>query len=158
MVATGAGHELRAHADRFVSRAVAERFLGYLRNQKDAMTAASGERRARPAHLGEHGYDVKYAMHALRLGVQGAELLGTGRLTLPVPEPDLSRLREVRSDRWPLSDVLAWLRELEAELTALGNSSELPPDPDWTWINGWLHRSYTAYWAEHPEGPAPAGT
>ena len=35
-----------------------------------------------------HGYDTKYAMHALRLGLQGIELLTTGRITLPVPEPD----------------------------------------------------------------------
>ena len=152
VVATDAGRELRAHADRFVSRAVAERFLGYLRNQKDAMTAEGGERRARPAHVGAHGYDVKYAMHALRLGVQGAELLSTGRITLPVPEPELSRLREVRSDRWPLSDVLTWLAELEADLTALGGSSDLPPDPDWTWINGWLHRTYLEHWSRGPEG------
>lgn len=147
VVCTDAGRELRAHADRFVSRAVADRFLGYLRNQKDAMTAVGGERRARPAHVGEHGYDVKYAMHALRLGVQGAELLRTGRITLPVPEPELSRLREVRSDRWPLSDVLTWLEELEADLTALGGSSDLPPEPDRSWIDGWLHRSYLESWS-----------
>jgi uncharacterized protein len=162
VVATDAGRELRAHADRFVSRAVAERFLGYLRNQKDAMTAVGGERRARPAHVGKHGYDVKYAMHALRLGVQGAELLSTGRITLPVPGPELSRLREVRSDRWPLADVLTWLAGLEADLTALGGSSDLPPDPDWRWINGWLHRTYLDHWAQYPEdgdgGAAGSGT
>ena len=107
VVATDAGRELRAHADRFVSRAVADRFLGYLRNQKDAMTAVRGERRARPAHVGEHGYDVKYAM--------------------------------------------AWLEQLEADLPALGGSSDLPPEPDWAWINGWLHRSYLEHWARQPE-------
>ena len=155
---TDAGRELRANAERFVSRAVAERFLGYLRNQKDAMTAIGGDRKARPAHVGEGGYDVKYAMHALRLGVQGAELLRTGRITLPVPEPELSRLRDVRSDRWPLADVVAWLDELETELTALGGSSELPAEPDRQWIDGWLHRSYTAYWARLPEGLADGGT
>jgi hypothetical protein len=32
-----------------------------------------------------HGYDTKYAMHVLRLGLQGVELLTTGRFTLPVP-------------------------------------------------------------------------
>jgi len=64
----------------------------------------------------------------------------------------------VRSDRWPLADVVAWLDELEAELTALGDSSELPAEPDRRWIDGWLHRSYTAYWARLPEGLADGGT
>jgi uncharacterized protein len=156
---TDAGRELRAHADRFVSRAVAERFLGYLSSQRDAMSAVGGERRARPAHRGSNGYDVKYAMHALRLGVQGAELLRTGRITLPVPEPDLTRLREVRSDRWPLADVLAWLAELEADLTALGASSDLPPGPDRSWIDGWLHRSYLDHWSRSTaDGEGGSGT
>jgi hypothetical protein len=32
-------------------------------------------------------YDTKYAMHALPLGLQGVELLTTGRITLAVPQP-----------------------------------------------------------------------
>ena len=32
-------------------------------------------------------------MHALRLGVQGIELLTTGRITLPVREPDRQYLQ-----------------------------------------------------------------
>jgi hypothetical protein len=144
---TEAGRELRQYADRFVSKNVAERFLGYLASQKRAMTDAGGGRTARPAHIGERGYDVKFAMHALRLGVQGIELITTGRVTLPIPEPQLSQLRSVRSDEWPLENVLAWLADLEHELEALQASNELPEQPDWAWINDWLHRSHTEYWA-----------
>jgi hypothetical protein len=46
--------------------------------------------------VAEHGYDTKYAMHALRLGAQGVELLTTGRIALPAPEPDRSFLRAIR--------------------------------------------------------------
>ena len=43
------------------------------------------------------------------------------------------------------------LELLAADLTALGGSSHLPPEPDWAWINGWLHRSYLKHWARQPE-------
>ncbi len=52
------------------------------------MTGRTGARTNRPELVAAHGYDRKYAMHALRLRVQGVELLTTGRVSLPVPEPD----------------------------------------------------------------------
>jgi hypothetical protein len=70
-----AGAELVANADRFVSRLAAVRFLGYLRGQKAAMTSQSGAHTNRPELVAVHGYDTKYAMHALRLGLQGVEVL-----------------------------------------------------------------------------------
>ena len=36
-------------------------------------------------------------MHAARLGYQGIELLETGRLTLPMPEPERSRVMAIRT-------------------------------------------------------------
>jgi hypothetical protein len=73
---------------RFVSRLAAARFLGYLRAHKAAMTGSAGTHANRPELVAVHRYDTKYAMHALRLGLQGVELATTGRITLPVPEPD----------------------------------------------------------------------
>jgi hypothetical protein len=67
-----------ANADRFVSRLAAVRFLGYLRGQKAAMTSQPEAHTNRPELVAVHGYDTKYAMHALRLGLQGVELLTTG--------------------------------------------------------------------------------
>ena len=50
------------------------------------MTGEPGAHTNRPELVAVHGYDTKYAMHALRLGLQGVELLTTGRITLPVPD------------------------------------------------------------------------
>src|ERR1700678_234593 len=66
-----AGAELADNAHRFVSRLAADRYLGYLRGQRAAMTGAPGAHTNRPELVAEHGYDTKYAMHALRLGIQG---------------------------------------------------------------------------------------
>jgi hypothetical protein len=73
-----------------VSKLAAERFLGYLNAQNAAMTGEAGAHTNRLELVAVHGYDTKYAMHALRPGLQGVELLTTGRITLPVPEPHRS--------------------------------------------------------------------
>jgi hypothetical protein len=66
-----------------------------------------------------NGYDTKYAMHALRLGFQGIELLTTGRITLPVPEPHRAYLRSIRRGERPLAEVLDAVTAAETRLTEL---------------------------------------
>jgi uncharacterized protein len=141
------GAELTANAHRFVSTLAAERFLGYLQAQKAGMTGEAGAPTNRPELVAEHGYDTKYAMHALRLGLQGIELLTTGRISLPVPEPDRAYLRAVRRGEVPLREVLGAITDAEARLTALRTDSAVPPDPDRAWVDDWLHRSYVSFWA-----------
>ena len=141
-----AGAELTTHADRFVSRLAADRFLGYLRSQRSAMTGESAAHTNRPELVAAHGYDTKFAMHALRLGVQGRELLTTGRITLPVPEPDLAFLRAIRRGEVALPDVLDAVDAAEADLVRLGAADHVPEQPDRGWVNGWLHRTHLEYW------------
>jgi uncharacterized protein len=142
-----AGAELTNNAHRFVSRLAAERFLGYLQGQKAAMTGAPGAHTNRPELIAVHGYDTKYAMHALRLGLQGVELLTTGRITLPVPEPDRAYLRAIRRGEVALAEVLDVITSAEARLAALKESSSVPTQPDRHWVDSWLHRSYLDFWA-----------
>jgi uncharacterized protein len=148
------GAELVGNAHRFVSRLAADRFLGYLHAQKDAMTGQSTAHTNRPELVAAHGYDTKYAMHALRLGLQGVELLSTGRITLPIPRPDRDYLRSIRRGEVPLADVLAAIDDAERRLTGLRDSSAVPDRPDHDWVNAWLHRAHLDYWtrnpAEHP--------
>jgi hypothetical protein len=142
-----AGTELVRNAHRFVSRLAAGRFLGYLKAQKAAMTGQAGAHTNRPELVAVHGYDTKYAMHALRLGLQGIELLTTGRITLPVPPPHRDTPRAVRRGELRLADVLDLVTGAEARLTELRDSSALPEQPDRPWVDGWLHRSYLKFWA-----------
>jgi uncharacterized protein len=107
---------------------------------------------AQPANPGEktsvHGYDTKFAMHALRLGVQGVELLTTGRITLPVPEPDRIYLRRVRRGEVGLEEVIDRVDQAAEHLVALRDASDLPAEPDRGWVDGWLHRSHLSYWGD----------
>ncbi len=144
---TDAGRELRREAGRFASRAAGRRFLGYLRAQRQVLTGErrpGAARRARAASPTDHA--LKPAAHALRLGVQGLELLRTGRVTLPVREPELSELRAVRRGERTLAQVLARLDALEADLERECRTADLPEGADRTWVDGWLHRSYERFW------------
>jgi uncharacterized protein len=147
------GVELADNAHRFISRRAADRFLGYLSAQKAAMTGEVGAHTNRPELVAVHGYDTKYAMHALRLGFQGIELLTTGRITLPVPGPEGRYLRSIRRGEVPLSEVVTAIADAENSLTTLRQSSELPDVPDRNWVDQWLHRSHLNYWS-HPSTKA----
>jgi hypothetical protein len=142
-----AGAELTANAHRFVSRLAAARYLGYLQGQQAAMTGQAGAHTNRPELVAVHGYDTKYAMHALRLGLQGVELLSTGRITLPVPEPDREYLRSIRRGERPLAEVLDAIAAAEARLERLRDSASVPDEPDRGWVDDWLHRCYLEFWA-----------
>jgi hypothetical protein len=141
-----AGTELVSNAHRFVSQLAADRFLGYLAAQRSAMTGQSGAHTNRPELVAEHGYDTKFAMHALRLGVQGIELLTTGRITLPVPEPERAYLRSIRRGEVALDEVVAAIDNAERKLLSLRSSSVIPAEPDRGWVDAWLQRSYVEYW------------
>jgi hypothetical protein len=145
-----AGAELTDNADRFVSRLAAGRFLGYLNAQKAAITDPVRAHTSRPELVAAHGYDTKHAMHALRLGLQGIELLTTGRITLPVPQPHREYLRSIRRGEVPLAEVIDAVSEAEARLADLQEHSSLPGEPDRQWVDDWLHRSYLDFWASTP--------
>jgi uncharacterized protein len=152
-----AGAELVANAHRFVSRLAAGRFLGYLRAQKRAMAGEAGAHTNRPELVAIHGYDTKYAMHALRLGLQGAELLTTGHITPPIPEPHRAYLRSIRRGQLPLAEVLGAIMRAETQLAQLHDSPAIPAQPDRRWVDDWLHRSYLNSWSSKRQLANPSG-
>jgi len=92
-------------------------------------------------------------MHALRIGIQGIELLRTGRITLPVPEPDRARLRAVRSGAVALDEVVARLDDVTARLQRLIADSELPPRADEARVDRFLITAYERAWSEQRDAP-----
>lgn len=140
---TPLGDSLRALAPAFWSERARQRFLGYSRAQRERLLGIrGGVHTNRPELVAQFGYDTKYAMHMLRLGIQGIEYVTTGALTLPVPEPHGSVLRDVRHGKYTLAEVLAMADENEATLATVASTA--PPTPDTAAINQWLldcHRS-----------------
>ena len=146
---TPLGTELQALAPAFLSRRTARAFLGYVDAQRRGLLGERHATRTRELSA-EHGYDTKYAMHALRIAAQGRELLTTGRITLPVPEPDRSRLMAVRRGEVPLPEVLAGLETAVAELEELAATADVPPEADVAAVDAFLVRAYERAWAGEP--------
>jgi uncharacterized protein len=142
---TDLGRELQTLAPAFVSRAAGRAFLGYLDAQRRGLTGERHATRTRELSA-EHGYDTKYAMHALRIAHQGIELLSDGRVTLPVAEPARSALREVRAGRVPLDVVLERLDAASAELERAGANPALPERSDVERVDAFVVRAYRQAW------------
>lgn len=147
MVRSTEGCELVDNAERFVSKLAAERFIGYLKSQRDAMTGEQGAHTNRPELVAIHGYDTKFAAHALRLGIQGVELLTQGRMHLPMLDEHGRYLISVRRGEISLNAVLAQINGYERQLIDLSESASVPDQPDRAWVDDWLHRAHTSYWS-----------
>lgn len=147
LVCTERGTELRALAPAIVSRKAGPRFVGYMRAQKERLIGSRGQRRVnRPELIAAHGFDTKYAMHVARLGLQGVELLSTGRLTLPMAEPDRSRVMAIRRGDVPLDEALAEIDAIEQQLHTAVENSPLRAEPDYERVNGFIVDTYRESW------------
>ena len=100
----------------------------------------------------QHGYDTKFAMHALRLGYQGIEFLSTGRLTLPMQGDPREACMQVRLGKWERQQVVDEIDRVEVRLENLLDSTELPEKADYAAIDRLLIDLYTRHWAARSDG------
>lgn len=149
LVRTELGDELRALAPSILSRRAGDRFRGYLQAQRDRLLGVRGGKHTnRPELIDVYGFDTKYAMHMVRLGIQGVELLETGTVTLPLRDPWRTWLRELRVGGHTREEALDVAGEMEARIEALRATSPLPPEPDIEAVNRWLVSAHQRAWAE----------
>lgn len=142
------GSKLREMAPLFVSKEAGSRFLGYMKGQKERLLGQRGQKRIKRPELEEmYGYDTKYAMHVLRLGLQGIELMYTGKLTLPMKEADRTHLMDIRLGKSSKEDVIRQAIIYEEMLKTAVDKSPLPPHPDRPAIEKWMQERYLAWWS-----------
>ena len=144
---TDIGKELRELCPALLSQRAGRGYLGYLRGQKERLLGTRGQRNVnRPELVEAHGFDTKYAMHAARLGYQGIELLETGRLTLPMPEPDRSSVMAIRTGERSFEETIAEIDEVEQRLASALEQTELPHEPDRLAVDRFLVDAYRRAW------------
>lgn len=146
---TQLGDELLARKDKIVSAECGARFAGYLNRQRASMLSHDGKGRdvTRPELIEAYGFDSKYASHMVRLGLQGVELLSTGKITLPVPEPWRTWLIDCRNGKHTMDEALSLAADLEQQIVRLTSTTDLRPRGDWDGMSAWLCDAYRAYWA-----------
>lgn len=147
MYDTVVSEQLKAMAGSFASRQAGKRFLGYLQAQKQRLLGERGQKNVnRQALVDRYGFDTKYAGHVLRLGYQGVEFMETGAITLPMKEPDRSRVMSVRKGEVGINDILTEAGELEQRLKNLLTTSPLPEEPDTETVERWMLKVYRDQW------------
>ena len=142
---TGIGTDLIAMRQAFISRESGKRFLGYLTAQKMKLNGERSKKVNRPDLVEKYGYDTKFAMHALRLGFEGIEMLTHRRLTLPVAEPNLSTLRAVRGGEVSKGEALRLIETAENQLRGLVDDCEWEADRDA--INCFMVEAHIEHWS-----------
>lgn len=133
----------------FLSRECSRKFSGYLHSQRQGLLGlrSGGVRnQGRQDIRDRYGFDTKFAAHMVRLGIQGVELMRTGEINLPMLEPDLTWLRELRRGEHSKEEALARAEELEAEIPLVAARSRLQEHPDDRAIDEWLASVHRRFW------------
>jgi hypothetical protein len=145
---TVCGEELRALAPDIVSKAAYMPFRGYMRQQHERLLGLRGQRNVtRPELVEAHGYDTKYSAHVVRLGLQGEELLLTGRLSLPMQDEQRELCVKIRTGGFSLAEVSTVIIDAERRLDAAFLASPLPERPNTAKVEQWMLDAYLTYWA-----------
>ncbi len=107
--------EIAGNRHAFLARGCAKQFLGFADDQLKRMTGKKGrgKKGQRPEIEEKFGYDVKAAMHTLRLLYECREIVSQGTITLPRPEREF--LIRVRTGKHSMEKVLAMAQKLFAE-------------------------------------------
>ena len=130
-------------------------YQGYMRQQHERLLGVRGQRNVtRPELVQAYGYDTKYAAHVLRLGLQGEELLLTGRISLPMPDADRTLVVKVRTGGFSLADVSQQIVDVQRRLDIAHAASPLREMPDSAKVEQWMIETYLAHW----ESPDVAST
>lgn len=146
---TDLGIRLRADAPKMITRTAGHRFLGYLYGQRERLIGKGRPSSVpnRPELVAKYGFDTKYASHALRLAIQGVEIVSEGRLTLPMKPEDRMLVFDVKTGEYELPDVLEMIDENAFHLESMldGKRGVLPERPSID-VAKWSTEVHQLYW------------
>lgn len=146
-VCTKEGQQLQSLAPYIVSKQVYMPFRGYMRQQHERLLGLRGQRNiTRPELVEAYGYDTKYAAHVVRLGLQGQELLRTGRITLPMPVQERELVLKIRTGRFSLAEVSEKIIGAERQLDVAYTESSLNAHPNQQHVEHWMLDAYRNHW------------
>lgn len=140
---------LQENTGLFLSKQAGYRFLGYLDSQRNQLMTRNGSKHTnRPELVEKYGYDTKFAYHAVRLGLQGIELMRRGNISLPMSAPDREMLLNIRRGGFSYDEISEMITGLRFDLDRAIVESDLPDDPGWYSIDDLCHEIYISTWRE----------
>ncbi len=138
--------QVAAKRQMFLARGHVKQFLGFADDQLNRMTGKKGrgKKGQRPEIEKKFGYDVKAAMHTLRLLYECKELMAERTITLPRPERDF--LVRVRTGKYSIEKVVSMAEKLFSECEETAKRSSLPERVDRMAISQLLANCYRETW------------
>ena len=120
------GELIRDNKTLFLHKGLWPKYKGYAYSQLHKMTSPdrTGKRKA---VVEEYGYDLKFAMHTVRLLLELEQIFDSGELNL---RQNNEQLKSIRRGDWPLSRIRTWFADTENRLEHLKVSTRLPEKPD----------------------------
>src|SRR5262249_2333023 len=125
---TRIGQLLRDNRKLFLHQGICDRFKGYAYAQIHKMQTKTPEPGSKRAKLREeHGTDVKFAYHTVRLLNEAEQLLLEGDLDL---QRNREMLKSIRRGEWSMEQILAYFEKKRIDLETARTKSCLPPGPN----------------------------
>lgn len=137
---------LQAARGLFMSKRLVARHIGYADNMAARLTGEKAPRTNRPELVEKYGYDTKAAFHALRLLMQGVEMLAVQDMQMPMWSKQRQYLLDVRAGRVSEDRVLQDIQHWKYLIQSAGYVSDLPEHPDMEAVNKWLVDTHMSYW------------
>ena len=140
---------LQENTGLFLSKQAGYRFLGYLDSQRNQLMTRNGSKHTnRPELVEKYGYDTKFAYHAVRLGLQGIELMREKTIALPMSAHDREMLLNIRRGMYSFENISRMITSIRFDLDAEIENSGLAGGPEWDSIDGLCHEIYIETWRE----------
>ncbi len=143
---------LQANSDMFLSKRLVARHIGYADNMTARLTGGKAPRTNRPELVAAHGYDSKAAFHAVRLLIQGHEMLLTHTMRMPMSEGNRTYLMSMRRGEIPKDEALAAIAAYRSAIIEAETQTTLPDHPDYDRINRWLIETHHQQWEQSSTG------
>ena len=144
------------HREQLISKRAATQYLGFAASQRMRLTGERGMGRhgQRPDLIEKYGFDVKFAMHYIRLLGECRELLREHKVTLPRPEKEL--LVGIRTGKYTQERVFELGDELTRECEELVEKSDLRETVNAQFLSKQIADAYQYHWRRVLTGHANA--
>lgn len=96
-----------------------------------------------------YGYDVKHAMHLIRLLKSGVDILEKG--VVPVKRDDASYLLDIRNGKYTYEEIIKESQMLSEKVLELSKKTSLPEEPNYALAKEIMVDIYQKQWKLTPE-------